>query len=591
MELSSLLRYCSFLIYNLSVYLFVYYLNIYNSWEIYKDWWLNDIKGNDTYDYIVVGAGSAGSVLASKLSEDGDKVLLIEAGGASPSLINVPIISPALQESIYDWRYVTTSQAHACKGLINNQSIWPRGKVFGGTSRLNYMIYARGHPDDFKEWFPDFQEFSLEESEIVSIEDLNWSTKLTEIMLKAVEELGYTVQNINKNSNTGFMKTKVFMKNGERWSSDRVLEKNKNNLFTINYAHVDKILFQSKKAVGVEFLKFGKMYKVFAKKGVILSAGAIGTPKILMLSGVGPKSHLDDLKIDVVSDLPVGQNLMDHIITGLDLVILNSSQPVSIIDVLSPLSAFQYFFHKKGLWSFNGIDVIGTFHSSLQNKSAAPDLELMVMPIGISQDNGFSWRKAMGISDKVFQEYFAPLTYKNVVTLAPVLLHPKSLGEIKLNSKNPRESPIINPKYLSNKEDVEILIEGILFVKQLLETEAMKMLGAHLYRKPFPGCEERTFDSNEYWECYVRHLTLTSYHPAGTSRMGSVVDESFRIYNTSNLFVVDASVFPILPSGNINAAVVMLAEKAAQLFQQRKRKKSNQLFAKCYVRNIFFLRS
>lgn len=170
---------------------------------------------------------------------------------------------------------------------------------------------------------------------------------------------------------------------------------------------------------------------------------------------------------------------------------------------------------------------------------------------------------------QTYNEYFAPLENKNAVTIAPVLLHPKSSGEVKLRSSDPFQDPLINPRYLSDPNDVATLIEGLNFVKRLTETKSMKSLGASIYQKNFPGCENKRFGSAEYWECYVRHLTLTSYHPAGTCRLGDVVDDHFRVHGTTNLYVVDASIFPKLPSGNIQAAVIMVAEKAALMFSKK----------------------
>lgn len=154
------------------------------------------------------------------------------------------------------------------------------------------------------------------------------------------------------------------------------------------------------------------------------------------------------------------------------------------------------------------------------------------------------------------------------MTIAPVLLHPKSSGEVKLRSSDPTDSLLIDPKYLSNEDDIVTLIYGIQFIKKLMDTKPMKDLGASFYTKLFPGCTDKVFDTMEYWKCYIQHLTLTSYHPAGTCRMGDVVDDSFRVRNVKNLYVVDASVLPFLPSGNINAAIMRLAEKAARLLKQ-----------------------
>ncbi|XP_066585658.1 glucose dehydrogenase [FAD, quinone]-like isoform X3 [Prorops nasuta] len=464
-----------------------------------------------------------------------------------------------------DWQYVTVPQEHACKSLVNNQSHWPMGKILGGTSRLNNMVYFLGHSLDFNSWFADYEEPIVDKGGFINLSYLKWNTPLADAVLKGIEEMSLEINNINCNLKAGFMKVQLTMENGKRWSTDQVLHERYNKtLNIITHAYVTKILIKSNKAMGIKFIKSGQAYEANATKGVILSAGTIGSPKLLMLSGIGPKMHLETLNITVIKDLPVGQQLVDHILTGIDLVTLNTSLPLSIGNVFNPKAAFEYFFMGQGPWTSSGIEVVGTFHSSLQNNNlTAPDLQIMVMPSGISQDNDLMLRKAMGLSDEVYKEYFLPLAEKNAISITPVLLHPSSFGEVKLSSSNPFDKPIIDPKYLSNKKDILTLIDGLQFVKKLIKTRPMIELGASLYKKKFPGCENQVFDSQEYWECYVRHLTLTSYHPAGTCRMGKVVDPFFRVYDVSNLYIVDASVLPILPSGNIQAAIIMLAEKAA----------------------------
>ncbi|XP_015599134.1 glucose dehydrogenase [FAD, quinone] isoform X2 [Cephus cinctus] len=587
------LKYAAFTVYGVAAFTFVYYLQLALIIEQCRDWLFKTIQNDQVYDYIV-GAGSAGSVLAAKLANAKYKTLLIEAGGTPPAFFNIPILSPLFQQSVYDWQYSTVPQHHSCKGLINNQSVWPAGKILGGSSRLNYMAYVCGHAEDYADWFPDFIEPIIEKNGSLHVKEILWPTELSTAVLKGITEMGHSIRNINKELRTGFMKVQLTMKNGERWSSDQILHtKHLSTLTVITNAHVTKVLFKSNKAAGVEFVKFHTPLQSLAKKGIIISAGAIGSPKLLMLSGIGPKDHLQDLKIQIISDLPVGENLMDHILTGIDLVTLETSLSLSLVNALNPISALNYFLYGKGPWTSAGIEVVGTFNEPFHlNNTVLPNLQLMVMPIGVSQDYGIALRKAMGISDKIFQEYFAPLAYKTAVTVAPVLLHPKSTGNIKLRSNDPYDDPIIDPNYLSEQEDVQTLISGLKFVERLISTKAMKTLGASLYKKNFPGCEDEIFNSNEYWECYIRHLTLTSYHPAGTCRMGSVVDESFRVHGTENLYVVDASVLPKLPSANINAAVVALAEKASRLLIKNKNKYLRHQVSKvCYKIEVFRIRS
>ncbi|XP_076165460.1 glucose dehydrogenase [FAD, quinone] [Ptiloglossa arizonensis] len=584
------LQFVIFTVTSIIVFIFSSYLNFMYLFDNYKHEFVNDVNDLQVYDYIVVGAGTAGATLSARLAEYGYKILLLEAGGTAPSFLDIPLLAPLIQNSPYDWQYTTVPQQNACKGLINNQSKWPMGKLLGGTSRLNYMLYVRGHSSDYDKWFPDFIEPITQYGGPMRISDLQWNTNLANVILKGLEEMHQHIGNINKDYKNGFMKAQLSMEDGKRWSTDKLLSKNfRKKMTIIVHAHVEKVLMESNRAVGVQFVRLNKRFKAIAREGVILSAGAIGTPKILMLSGIGPRKHLEDLQINVISDLPVGQHLVDHVLTGVDLVMLNTSIGLSMLNTLNPIPAINYFLFGKGPWTSTGVEVLGTFHSSFQkNKSDVPDLQIMVMPLGLSKDNGIVLRKAMGISDKIYTEYFAPIVFKNTVTIAPVLLHPKSKGEIKLRSSDPSDPPLIDPKYLSNKDDIAILIDGLQFVKKLVETDAMKSVGASIYEKHFPGCENETFDSTDYWECYIQHLTLTSYHPAGTCRMGDVVDQTFRVYGVTNLYAIDASVLPSLPSGNINAAILMLAEKAARIFKLNTKVYRTNM--QCYKPNNYYHR-
>ncbi|XP_029671700.1 glucose dehydrogenase [FAD, quinone]-like [Formica exsecta] len=577
--------------------IFLFYIHFAYMLDVSLQWFSNNVRDMQQYDYIVVGAGSAGTIMATRLAEDKQSVLLLEAGGTAPLFLDIPLLAPMIQKTAYDWQYITVPQEHACKGLINNQSRWPRGKIVGGTSRLNYMAYVLGHRLDYETWFPDFMESVAENNKLVSIGELRWSSDFADVFLKAVKELNHDIGDMNLRLDTGFMKAQLTMENGRRWSLDKVLHQKSNypNLTILTHARANKILVNFDKAEGIEFLRFGNKYTAIAEKGIILSAGAIESPKLLMLSGIGPKKHLKDLNISVINDLPVGQTLMDHVLTGLDLIMLNTSLGLNLSDISNPMSALNYFLFGRGPWTSAGVEVLGTFHSPLHtNKTTIPDLQLMVLPLGAAKDYGFILKRIMGISDKVYNKYFASLSHENTITIAPVLLHPKSSGELRLQSSNPFDEPLIDPKYLSNKEDIDTLVEGLYFIKKLLKTNVLRAYDASLNRKPFPGCENHTFDTREYWKCYVQHLTLTSYHPIGTCRISDVVDKSFRVYNMRNLYVVDASVLPSLPSGNINAAVLMLAQKAARIIKDERttekknvRKQYNSYHI-CYVFNVCF---
>ncbi|XP_069691351.1 glucose dehydrogenase [FAD, quinone]-like isoform X1 [Periplaneta americana] len=598
-------NWCIILLYSCAVpifgfFIYLCHLNSYLTCLICED--------HDTlkrvYDYIVVGAGSAGAIVAGRLSESQeDSVLLIEAGMETMTpIFNIPIVTPLLQLSELDWQYRTEPQMHACYGLENNVSHWPMGKVMGGTSKLNSIIYLRGHAHDYDSWAENGNEGWAYEDVLsyfkklenqrgrfknntvyhsrtghIPLNDLRWTTPLVNAFLAAGEALGYRVTDLNGRHQTGFMEAQVNLLDGSRWSSEFpfIRYRPSSTLTVLSDSVVEKVLLRGGyEAYGVVYRRLGKRFKVRARKGVILSAGVIGTPKILMLSGIGPERHLESHGIAVINNLPVGQNLQDHVTTGIDLVLLNQSLPLSLASVASPLNLLKYFLFGQGPWTFPGCEAVALLHSKLTySEEEPPDLQLMVLPVGLSGDGGVHLCKAVGISDKLWKQYFSPLVGKTVVSLIPILLHPKSKGEVLLRSSNPEEPPLINPNYLAHPQDVETLYQGIEVVKKLIKTEPMQSLGARLYDKPMPGCESLLFDSRDYWECYIRHVTLTSYHPAGTCKMGpqtdptTVVGPDLRVHNTHRLFVIDASVIPSLPSGNINAAVMMIAEKGAEAVQ------------------------
>ncbi|XP_014261875.1 glucose dehydrogenase [FAD, quinone]-like isoform X2 [Cimex lectularius] len=590
--------------------IFSLFLFVHKQCENAREWVFNNDFENileKEYDFIVVGSGTAGSLVAGRLAENVEHdVLLIEAGGEASSLQDIPIISPMQQKSPYDWQYKTVPQKSSCLGMKDRRSLWPGGKVLGGSSRLNYMVYLRGHKTDFDNWTYrndwSFSEilyyFKKSENQQglysndkkhhgtegpVFVSELSFSTDLVDGLLGAGRELGYKTVELNQlTSSPGMMQVQVTGHRGARWSSDYAMKKllkNRFNLRIMTNTFVEKVLLRyGFEAYGVQYKRNNQRGQVLARKAVILSAGTVGSAKILLLSGIGPQAELRDIGIKPIIDLPVGKNLQDHVTSGLDLIILNQTLPLSVEALLnSPLYAYQYFVKGKGVMSHPGCEVVGLFH--LEN-GTGPDLQLMALPSGLSTDAGAVMRD-------LWEEYFVPLIGKQVVTILPSLLHPKSRGSVQLSSSNPDDQPLIDPQYLSHPDDVKILVKGFRLIEELIETNAMKKMGAHIYEKALPGCENLHFRSDEYWECYVRHLTLTSYHPVGTCKMGnnenSVVDHSLRVHKTNNLFVIDASIMPTLPSANTNAAVMMIAEKGADAIKYHVHT-SNHM---CHLKEIF----
>ncbi|XP_064625725.1 alcohol dehydrogenase [acceptor]-like [Lineus longissimus] len=555
------------------------------------------------YDYIIVGAGTAGCVLANRLSEDGKTtVLLLEAGndGTHPGL-EVPSEGSSLyRTNEFDWNYKTVSQKRACNGYENNECSLPRGKTLGGSSAFNSMTYDRGSKEDYDSWermgiegwkYEDLLPY-FKRSENVQDADLaksghhgssgpvgvsvTKSTKVGDLLLKAGQELNLRSGDYNDGTREGVHYSQTTIKDGKRASASRmylfpVLERK--NLHVIVHAHVRKVIFKEKKAVGVVFsIKRGKKEHRFrAHKEVILSGGAISTPQILMLSGVGPRDHLDEMKIPVVADLQVGQNLQDKVaLVGPDVYL--SQQLSAFPDDTGCISVkFQYLFYKTGhLAKVYGDDNTIFIKTKLQNENDGPDLQCHVYP-NLAGGVVPTW----GFANKTWLRYHSGWHDTHGFTPICTLLRPKSRGHIKLNTNNPFDHPIIEPNYFNDEEDLDRLLEGIRFIEKMLGTKSMKDAGAknrHSVTK-FPACKDLEAGSDGYWKCVIPYLSASVFQPSGTCKMGpksdsrAVVDAQLRVHGLENIRVVDASIIPTTSSGNLNAPVIMIAEKAADLIK------------------------
>lgn len=388
------------------------------------------------------------------------------------------------------------------------------------------------------------------------------------------------------------MQPQVNIKSGERWTIfKQLLQNNKQNVKLRSLSVVNEIFFHDNyEAYAVNYSHFGSFFVVQARKAIILSAGVIGTPKLMMLSGIGDKQHLNEIGIKCKRNLPVGNNLQDHVTTGLDLVLLNTTAGLNIKDIVSPLAAYDYFFNSKGPWTSVGCEVLGMINTD-NNSTLKPDLGFMVIPVGATADGGLFLKNKIGINDDTWNGYFSNVLNNHTISVLPIVLHPKSLGQVRLRDKSPISKPLINPNYLLHQNDVRVLLKGIELIKKIINTSHMQTLGARINSNKIAGCQNYEFDTDAYWECYVRHLTLTAYHPVGTCRMdgsttNSVVNYNFQVIGTNKLYIADASVFPSLTSANINAAVIMMAEKAADAI-----KYNNFLLENvCHTKEIFIRR-
>jgi choline dehydrogenase len=517
------------------------------------------------HDYIIVGAGSAGNVLASRLTEDPQiSVLLLEAGGPDKkSEIRIPAAFSKLFKTSCDWSYSTEEEPQ----MANRRIYWPRGKVLGGSSSINAMIYIRGNRRDYEGWrdagnegwgyqdvLPYFKKSENQErgsSEYhgvggpLNVGDLRYVTPLSRAFVAACQELGMSENpdfNGEVNEGTGFFQ--VTQKNGERWSTVNAYLKpalNRPNLTVQAESQVARILIENGRATGIVYLADGKLETVRANREVLICGGAINSPQLLMLSGIGPADHLKEVGIDIVADLPgVGQNLQDHLASG---VVYRSTQPVGLSQADAPGHIFNYLLFKRGPLTSNVAEAGGFL--KLQADAPSPDIQFHFAPVSFL-NHGFDPFSGHGF------------------TVSPTLLHPRSRGQITLRTNNPFAYPVIQANYLSVEEDARLLLQAVRLSSEIALTKAFRPFRGEPVLSNAELSDEETLQS-------IRKHSQTIYHPVGTCKMGkdsmAVVDAQLRVYGIEGLRVIDASVMPTIIGGNTNAPTIMIAEKAADLLK------------------------
>lgn len=507
-------------------------------------------------DYVVVGTGSAGSVVANRLSADPhSRVTVLEAGPRDrDKFIHVPVGWVKLFRSAVDWDYLTEPQAQ----LGGRRIYWPRGKVLGGSSSINAMMWVPGFPADYDEWGAlagaewDYAHLSeyfdrIERGPLV-ISRQRSPRGWTASWLKAAEGCGYRIGQANQPAAENVYESAVNQRRGARWScADAYLKPvlRRKNLTLLTEATATRVVFDGTRAVGIDFEHRGQRRSLRVRREVVLCGGTVNSPQLLMLSGIGGRDQLREHGIDVVCHAPeVGRNLTDHLCAPLGFEVDRDT----LSGAETPRQFVNYFLRRRGMLTSNAPEAYGFVrsHPGLE----LPDLELMFAP-------GAFFDEAIG-------EPFE----RHAVTFAPILLRPRSRGTIRLRSPDPHDKPVIDPRYLSDDDgaDRAALMAGLRACAQIAATEPLAgALGDIVQPRGAAGLDEQVL------ERALNAHAQTLYHPVGTCRMGldeaSVVDPALRVRGVTGLRVADASVMPAIVRGHTHAPSVLIGEKAADLIR------------------------
>lgn len=565
----------------------------------------------DEYDFVVIGSGPAGSVVANRLTENPDwKVLVLEAGIDSSIYNDVPGFAINYLLTEYNWNYPTERQDSVCVGLTDMRCPWPAGKAVGGSSIINGMLYTRGNRKDYDDWaaagnigwsYDEILPYMLKSEDIqipqltlspyhanegnLTIEYAPYTTKLIDYFIEAGKELGFDEIDYNGESHIGFAQIQNTMRAGRRVSSVSAFLspiKDRPNFHISQTATVTKVIInpEDKRATGVEFIKNGRTRRVSATKEVILSAGTFGSPQILMLSGIGPQEHLQELGIDVIQDLRVGDNLQEHLTMAGLIFLINETISLDVLSAIRSMPKHFLNWYRTGQGPMSTVGAEAFAYVKSERKSdvdipGIPDIELILVSApGYASDGGTILRRGMGVTDEIYNAVYRQVEGLPGYTIWPMPLYPKSRGTVRLYDRNPLRLPKITHNFLTEPDDVNVLVDGLQWAIRLSQTNSFQKIGSRLHDTPLPACASITFASDEYWECAVRQLTNQLHHQCGTCKMApptdptAVVDPRLRVYGILNLRVVDASIMPTIVGAHIQAASFMIGEKASDMIKE-----------------------
>ncbi|XP_044738910.1 glucose dehydrogenase [FAD, quinone]-like [Chrysoperla carnea] len=550
------------------------------------------------YDFIIVGAGSAGCALAHRLSEERQwQILLIEAGGPETPITDIPgavaeVISP--YNSPFLWHDMSEPLRNAGSALNGRSIRCMHGKVMGGTSVVNWMMYTRGNIADYNRWgritgdlnwswknihpyykrlenytipYPDPNYFGV--GGPVHIETPPYYSELSRLALLAAQQDGKPIHNVNGPEQYGISPVQATIQNGMRVSANKAyitpIIETRRNLHIKMKSTVTKILINVgarplPKAFGVRYMHKNVMRTAYARKEVILCAGPINSPKLLMLSGIGPREELLMHRIPVIKSLPVGNNLFDHVGTG-------SIQFLTNKPAYPPQDILLYPKKKSGpLSTASFVEAWGYSHPL--NDTISIEQIFFLSPMNEMNYKIFNLKKS------VFEMVFKPHQFLPGFQVYPILEQPKSRGTVRLRDANPLSKPRINLNYFSDPEDLERLLSGVREAIRIVEKPALKSYAPKLLRTKIPQCAMHIFDTDEYWRCAIRAIPLSLWHFSGTCKMGrredlsTVLNTRLQVHGIEGLRVVDGSAFPSPVAAHFNALSMMVGEKGADIIKQ-----------------------
>lgn len=582
----------------------------------------------EAYDFVVVGAGTAGSILAARLSENpAVRVLLLEAGGPQTVTTDAPSYAREEVRTEVDWGYQTTSQSPFAGNAFDGHVAIPRGRVVGGSHNLNYLVYSRGNRRDYDSWANDLGATGWNYSEVlpyflrsennidlrlvsdnpgyhstrgpVTVQTPSDPDPIITLFRQFIADKGYPIVDQNGISQLGinYFQQTIYKNATRSTTASAYLEANygRPNLQVLTKAFVTKILFRNTssgglQAIGVEYHHENQTKRVFATREVLLCAGkqefppkiqtlnsdlsgSINTPQLLMLSGIGPRDHLSSFGIQTLVDLPVGFHLKDHVFVQFDFEIFNTSLITSGID-WTVTNMYRYFANSNGPLAIFPL-VFMYLNSVYNNQTDWPDLQIDFNVAPVANDLNYLVSGYSSRTQDAWRNYYRDhVGQRNRLGVLAFHYRPRSEGRLYLNSSNPYDPPLLDTRYLTEQYDVDAMIDVARKALMMMHLSPFNQY-VKLYRQPIPGCRlcERgpIWDCREYLECYVRAVTTTVGHQVGTCRMGSgnnsVVDPRLRVRGVERLRVVDGSIYPEITNGNTNAPVMMFAEYATDMIR------------------------